>query len=264
MVFLDTNKYGEIDLSQLEELLNEHDISTLVSLMYANNEIGTIHPVHDIARLCREHKALFHSDTVQAVAHYRLDVGKWPVHFISGSAHKFHGPKGSGFLYVNGDIQIKPLIDGGGQERQMRAGTENVAGIAGLTTALRLACEQMEDRTKHIKSVRQHFVESLIQQIPEVEFNGQEDGLHTVLSVSIPSDMASDMLLLQLDMKQICASSGSACSSGTNQGSHVIREIRPDDGYVTVRFSFSHLTTKDEIDYVMNQLVSLTTQTSPA
>ena len=253
---------GSIDLQELEQALASSEKKTLVSIMFANNEIGTVYPVQEIAELAQKYNALFHSDTVQAVGHFPIDVSTWPVHFMSGAAHKFHGPKGIGFLYMNAETSIDPMIDGGSQERKMRAGTENITGIVGLAAALDLACTELDDRKKHILSLRTAMKEKLLARFEGIEINGTPDEkcLYTVLSVSFPPSETSSFLLMQLDMKGICASAGSACSSGTSQPSHVIQSVRSKDNYTTIRFSFSHFNTHDEIEFAIEQLSSLLPQ----
>lgn len=260
VAYLDIRRCGNIHISNLRALLEASDKKTLVSIMYANNEIGTLYPVQEAAELAQEFGALFHSDTVQAVGHFPIDVTTWPVHFMSGAAHKFHGPKGVGFLYMSSDVTITPFIDGGSQERKMRAGTENISGIVGMALALDKACNEMEERKAHITGLRDYLKAALLERFEGVEINGPENDppLYTVLSVSFPPTDTSSFLLMQLDLKGICASAGSACSSGTAQPSHVIEGIRnADDGYVTIRFSFSHFNTKEELDYTLEQLSSL-------
>ena len=254
---------GSIDLEELESMLQASNKKTMISIMYANNEIGTLYPVHQIAALALKHGALFHSDSVQAIGHFPIDVSSWPVHFISGAAHKFHGPKGVGFLYMNSDVKINPYLDGGSQERKMRAGTENISGIAGMSLALQHACDDMETRRTHILSLRDHMKNAILENFEGAEINGPEDNdelLYTVLSVSFPPTPTSGFLLMQLDMKGICTSAGSACSSGSSQPSHVIQSIRSADDYVTIRFSFSHYNTMDEIAYTIEQLSALMPQ----
>ena len=232
--------------------------------MYANNEIGTVYPVTEIAKLCNQYQALNHSDSVQAIGHFPINVSEWPVHFLSGAAHKFHGPKGIGFLFMNSAVKIAPFIDGGAQERNMRAGTENIVGIAGMALALEKACSNMTARRQYISDLRNHMINEFKVHFDDVEINGQVDdsGLYTVLSVSFPPTETSSMLLMQLDIKGICVSSGSACSSGSNKSSHVIDSIRPSDEHTTIRFSFSHLNTKQEIDFTLEQLRILLPQQS--
>ncbi len=259
--YLSVKPCGNIKLDELESLLQSSSKKTMISIMFANNEIGTVYPVDEIATLSENHNAVYHSDTVQAVGHFPLNVSEWPVHFMSGAAHKFHGPKGVGFLYMDGNAQIQPFIDGGSQERKMRAGTENIAGIVGMQVALNQACEQMQTRKSHILNLREYMKSALLERFEGIEINGPENSealLYTVLSVAFPPSETSSFLLMQLDLKGICASAGSACSSGTALPSHVIHEIRDDeDGYTTIRFSFSHFNTIDEIEYTLEQLAAL-------
>ncbi len=265
--FVSVDQYGRVNEEELITLLSDTTApKTLVSLMHANNEIGTLLNIDNIGSICKEHKAVFHSDTVQTVAHLNIDLKNTHVDFISGSAHKFHGPKGVGFIYINGNTKIKTFIDGGGQERNMRGGTENLSGIVGMAKAFELACEEMENRRNYITELRNYFKENLIQSFGDIEFNGIQEGdfLYTVLNVAFPLNEKSELLLLHLDIVGISASGGSACSSGTETGSHVIRSIKPNNNYKSVRFSFSHLNTKDEIDYVLTKLKELFPQTSYA
>lgn len=245
---------GHVDLADLEEQLAAmSDIRCLVSLMHANNEIGNILDLQAVGELCKKYNAIFHSDCVQTVGHYPLDLRNTPVHFISGAGHKFHGPKGVGILYINDNVKIRPLIFGGGQERNMRAGTENLYGIVGFAKALNLAMERFEEDSAYIRGLKMYMRSSLVEAIPGIRFNGDVDGssLYTVLSAAFPKTAKSEMLLFSLDMQQICVSGGSACSSGADVGSHVIRAINNDPNLVTVRFSFSRHNTKEEIDKVI-------------
>jgi cysteine desulfurase len=242
---------GKPDLLHLEELLSDKSAgSTLVSLMHANNEIGTRIDLNAIGKLCREHGALFHSDTVQTMAHYRFDLQETPVDFVTCAAHKFHGPKGIGFLYMRAGAGLKPLITGGAQERNMRGGTENLAGIVGLAKALELAYTHLEEHQAHVLSLKQHMIASLKERIPGVEFNGDISGesLYTVLNVRFPDDGRSEMLLYNLDIEGISCSGGSACSSGSNAGSHVLAALYPDVKGANIRFSFSRYTQQEELD----------------
>ena len=211
--------------------------------------------------MCYTYDAIFHSDTVQTMAHYRFDLKELPIHFLTGAAHKFHGPKGNGFLFINTDITIKPLISGGGQERNMRAGTENVYGIAGLSKAMDVSYRDLEEHRAHIEMIKKHMIKGLKDAIPEVEFNGEseslENSLYTVLNVLFPQTEIGEMLFYNLDIMGIASSSGSACSSGSNLGSHVLRAIGSDMSRPSLRFSFSKFNTIEEIDYTVNQLKSL-------
>ena len=247
---------GHVDISGLEKLLKESKEKCLVTLMHANNEIGNITDIEFVGNLCTKYNAIFHSDTVQTLAHFPIDLRKLGVHFISGAGHKFHGPKGIGILYINENVKIHPFINGGSQERNMRAGTENIYGIVGFAKALEIANQNMEAETTHIKEVRDYMKESLSKNIPGVHFNGDPEGksLYTVLSVAFPKTEKSEMLLFNLDIHNICASGGSACTSGAENGSHVIRAITHNPNQITVRFSFSKYNKKEEVDVVIEKL----------
>ncbi|HWR32897.1 MAG TPA: cysteine desulfurase family protein [Chitinophagaceae bacterium] len=257
--YVNLHNNGHVNMVDLEEQLSSYKVRCLVSLMHANNEIGNLLDIDAVGNLCKEYKAIFHSDCVQTVGHYPLDLRKTPIHFISGAGHKFHGPKGTGILYVNDNIRIKPFILGGGQERNMRAGTENLYGIVGFARALEIAMEEIEHDSKYIQSLKTYMIEQLRKNINDIRFNGDQEGkcLYTVLSVSFPKTEKSEMILFSLDMNNICASGGSACSSGADTGSHVIRAINSDPNRVTVRFSFSKHNTKEEIDIVIGKLKEL-------
>ncbi|HNF01570.1 MAG TPA: cysteine desulfurase family protein [Ferruginibacter sp.] len=250
---------GHIDLDDLERLLAASEEKTLVTLMHANNEIGNILDIHAVGRLCKLYNAIFHSDTVQTVGHFPFDLRNTPVHFITGAAHKFHGPKGVGILYINENVKIKPFVHGGAQERNMRAGTENLYGIVGFAKALELATANYEEDSAHIGTLKYYMMDELKKHIKGVGFNGDTVGrsLYTVLSVSFPKTEKSEMILFNLDINNICASGGSACTSGADQGSHVIRAINNNPNQVTVRFSFSKHNTKEEVDAVVAKLKEL-------
>jgi cysteine desulfurase len=247
---------GQIDYDDLENLLKESKEKCLVSLMHANNEVGNITDIERVANLCEKYDAIFNADTVQTIGHFPIDVKKIHVHFINAAGHKFHGPKGVGMLYINENIKIHPFVNGGSQERGMRAGTENIYGIVGFAKALEMAVENMEEESSHIKEVRNYMKESLQKNFPDVHFNGDPEGevLYTVLSVAFPKTEKTDMLLLNLDINNICASGGSACTSGVEKGSHVIDAIYPNSNQATVRFSFSKYNTKEEVDMVIEKL----------
>ncbi len=247
---------GHIDMNDLEKLLEGSNKKCLVSLMHANNETGNITKIEEVGILCKKYNAIFHSDTVQTVGHYSFDLRKLPVHFITGASHKFHGPKGAGLLYINENIKIKPFIKGGSQERNMRAGTENIYGIVGFAKALELATINHDKDSRQIRELKNYMREKLRQHIPGIYFNGDSvgDSLYTVLSVAFPKSEKSEMLLFNLDINNICASGGSACTSGADAGSHVIRAINNNPNYITVRFSFSKYNTKEEVDVVVEKL----------
>ncbi|GAB4490361.1 MAG: cysteine desulfurase family protein [Saprospiraceae bacterium] len=260
VVWLPVDERGRVDLEALEQALQDSaGVKTLVSLMHANNEIGTMLPLERVSALCRQYGALFHSDTVQTVGHFPINVQKTPVNFLSGAAHKFHGPKGVGFIYINPESPIKPFINGGAQERNMRGGTENVYGIVGLAKALELATAEMEERTVHIREVRNYLKERLLENFEDIQFNGDHDGecLYTVLSVSFPPSPKNELLLLSLDIAGVSASGGSACSSGAEKSSHVLEAIGADPARKSIRFSFSHYNTKEEVDFVVEKLKAI-------
>ena len=250
---------GHIDQEDLEQQLAASAGKTLVSLMHANNEIGNILDIQSVGELCKLYGAIFHSDTVQTVGHFPFDLRNTPVHFITGASHKFHGPKGVGLLYINENVRIHPFIHGGAQERNMRAGTENVYGIVGFARALELATVGNEADSSYIKGIKVYMMEQLKRQLKGISFNGDPLGrsLYTVLSVSFPKTEKSEMLLFNLDINHICASGGSACTSGADQGSHVIRAINNNPNQVTVRFSFSKHNTREQVDLVVGKLKEL-------
>jgi len=247
-------KTGIVDLKHLEEILSNGE-KALVSLMYANNEIGTLLPFKEVAALCKKYGAIFHTDTVQAMGHYPIDVKEIGADFITCAAHKFHGPKGVGFLYASKNLRIKPLIQGGAQERGLRGGTENITGIAGLSKAMELANDDMEGHIRHVQGLKSHMIDCLKKRIPGVEFHGEIDSaksLYTVLNVCFPSFENKAMLLFLLDLDGVACSGGSACTSGASTGSHVLRGIGADMNRPNARFSFSRYTTKKEIDYALS------------
>jgi cysteine desulfurase len=250
---------GHIDQADLERQLAASTEKTLVTLMHANNEIGNILDIQSVGGLCKLYGAIFHSDTVQTVGHFPFDLRNTPVHFITGASHKFHGPKGVGLLYINENVRIHPYIHGGSQERNMRAGTENVYGIVGFARALELATAGYEADSAFIKGLKVYMMEQLKRQLKGISFNGDPLGrsLYTVLSVSFPKTEKSEMLLFNLDINHICASGGSACTSGVEQGSHVIRAINNNPNQVTVRFSFSKHNTREQVDVVVARLREL-------
>jgi cysteine desulfurase len=251
---------GSVDLEHLEELLRTNPRS-LVSLMHGNNEIGNLLDLDAVGALCEKYDAIFHSDTVQTMGHYTHDVQQLKTHFIVGAAHKFHGPKGVGFLYVRPGTRIEPFVHGGSQERNMRGGTENVYGIVGLAKALEIAYRDMESHRQHIVGLKEYMIGQLRQHIEGVTFNGRsaelDQSLYTVLSVSLPPSDLNDMLLFNLDIAGISVSGGSACSSGTDVGSHVLGalDVAPDRG--NIRFSFGKYNTREEVDYAVATLAEL-------
>lgn len=261
--FVKIDNKGEIDYAHLEQLL-QNTAKTLVSLMHVNNEIGNILDIKRVANLCKANNALFHSDTVQSVGHFELDLQEIPVDFLAASAHKFHGPKGVGFVFIRKNSGLKPLIFGGEQERGFRAGTESVHNIVGIEEALKLAYSNIDAERKYIQELKRHFIKRLKTEIPNVSFNGHsgdlEKSTYTLVNVCLPvSAEKSAMLLFQLDLKGIACSKGSACQSGSIQSSHVLAELLSDADLQkpSIRFSFSTYNTKEEIDYVIGVLVSL-------
>lgn len=254
--YVNIDERGSVDYQHLEELLDTHERS-FVSLMQANNELGTLTDIERVGELCEKYNAIFHCDTVQTIGHYLHDLNKLKVHFLVCAAHKLHGPKGVGFLYINHKIKINPMIFGGSQERNMRGGTENVYGIVGLAKALEVAYAEMEEHHQYIQGLKSYMIDQLRINIPGIEFNGETDpekSLYTVLNVSFPEMDMAEMLLFSLDIAGISASGGSACSSGTNIGSHVLNGIQANPNRPAVRFSFSKYNSKEEIDYVIVKL----------
>ncbi|MEI6312120.1 MAG: cysteine desulfurase family protein [Bacteroidota bacterium] len=256
---LRVNDKGQMDLQHLEELLSQINEPTLVSLMHANNEIGTMVDIEKLAEICSKHGALLHCDTVQTIGHYPFDLQKTKINFLSGSGHKFHGPKGAGFIYINADTKIKSFIHGGAQERNMRAGTENMYGIIGLGKAIEDAYAHFDEHKNHILSLKKYMITRLQESIEDIKFNGDisDNSLYTVLSVSFPPSDKNETLLFNLDINGIAASAGSACSSGADTGSHVLNAIKADPARKGIRFSFSRYTTKEEIDFVIEKLKTI-------
>lgn len=260
--FVEVDNKGNINYAHLEELLKNNERS-FVSLMHANNELGTLTDMDRIGDICEQYNGIYHADTVQTMGHYAHDVSKLKAHFIVCAAHKLHGPKGVGFLYVKNTVKIPPMIYGGAQERNMRGGTENVYGIVGLAKALEIAYAEMEQHQQYIQGLKDYLKNKLVAEIPDVAFNGETDvdkSLYTVLNVSFPEMDMADMLLFNLDIHGICASGGSACSSGSNIGSHVLQGIQADPNRPSVRFSFSKYTTTDELDYVVEKVKQVVKQ----
>ena len=257
--YVNIDQKGNIDYEHLETLLKENGRS-FVSIMHANNEIGTLSDMERIGGLCEAYNAIYHCDTVQTMGHYKHDLSKLKAHFVVCSAHKLHGPKGVGFLHVSHRIKIKPLIYGGAQERNMRGGTENIYGIVGLAKALELAYAEMDHHQQYIQGLKTYMKHQLAEAVPGISFNGETDSaksLYTVLNVSFPEMEMADMLLFNLDIAGISASGGSACSSGSDIGSHVLTAIGANPARPSVRFSFSKYNTKDEIDYTVAKVREL-------
>ena len=260
IIFLATDHNGNPDLVQLESIVNDK-VNTLVTLMHANNEIGTLLPIKKVASLCAKHKHVyFHSDTVQTMGHYTFNLSETPIDFLTCSAHKLHGPKGVGFLYVNQKISLNPLITGGSQERKNRGGTENLYGIVGLGKAMEMAYENLTSHQKHIQDLKSFMKEELEKIDQRINFNGEtspEKSLYTVLNVCFPADVCNSMLLFSLDIHGIAASGGSACSSGSNQGSHVLAELPHQDNCQSVRFSFSRFNTQEDVEFTIEKIRSI-------
>jgi cysteine desulfurase len=250
---------GNVDIAGVERLLQSSSKKTLVSLMHANNEIGTLLDIEKVGALCKQYNALFHSDTVQTFAHFPIDVQKMNIDFMAGAAHKFHGPKGVGFLYMRKQNKVQSFIHGGGQERGFRAGTENVYGIVGMAAAAKKAYLHLENDRTYILDLKNYFISKLNEKFNDIDFNGNtnEQSLFTVLNVSFPPNDKSALLLFMLDMEGICCSGGSACGSGASTGSHVVRALHKDENRVSIRFSFSKHNTKTEVDYVIEKLLKI-------
>lgn len=254
-IFLPIDGRGILDMNALEVLLSLQDQPTMVSIMHANNELGNINPLEKIAFLCDQYHAILHTDAVQTVGHYPIDLQTLKIHFLSASAHKFHGPKGVGILYIRQGIHINPFIDGGGQERNMRGGTESIHNILGMATALDSAMAEYRLRRDYIESLKSYFIKRLLDVHPDILLNGDlEHNLYPVLSVSFPPNPKSELLLVHLDIAGIAASGGSACTSGAEAASHVLQAIRHPEDRKTIRFSFSHFNTMDEIDEVLQYI----------
>ena len=257
--YLPVSKTGQPDLDALRSFVSDQESPTLVTLMHANNEIGTLTPIREISSICQQAGVYFLPDTVQTIAKYPLSVKEMPVTFLAGSAHKFHGPKGIGFMYINGEVKINPLIDGGSQERTMRSGTENIAYIVGLAKALELYIKDRYARQKHIDGLRRYLAGQLLSAFSGAHLNGDglDNTLYTVLSTAFPPHPKNELLLLQLDISGICASGGSACTSGAEAASHVLEGIGGDPDYKTIRFSFSHYNTLEEMDEVVRKIKAI-------
>lgn len=262
--FVNLDKNGAVDYNNLNELLSNSKDKCMVSLMHINNEIGNMLDLEKVSNICLEHKALFHSDTVQSVGHYKIDLSKTKVDFIVASAHKFHGPKGIGFAYINKSSSLRPLIFGGMQERGYRAGTESVHNIVGMSEALNISMGKLEEETKYISELKSYFIKKLKFSIKDVEFNGLSGDMnkstYTLLNVKFPIEQdKAEMFLFKLDLKGIACSKGSACQSGSDAGSHVLNEVLTDNelNKVSIRFSLSIYNKKEDIDTTVNEIVSL-------
>jgi cysteine desulfurase len=259
--FVNLKEDGHVDVQHLEELLSKGSLKTMVSLMHGNNEIGNLISLETISNLCKKYKAYFHSDTVQTMGHYRFDMKALDMDFITGAAHKFHGPKGVGFLYINKNTPIEYMMSGGSQERGHRGGTENLYGIVGLAKAMEIAHDHMEEHQVSIQGLKTYMKEQLQEMIPNILINGEENSersLYTVLSVCFPLSERSSMFLFNLDINGVYASGGSACTAGSNMGSHVLAALPNSQNCQPVRFSFGRFTTKEEIDYALEKVREMT------
>jgi cysteine desulfurase len=258
--YVNLDEKGQLDLLHLEQLLAENEPS-IVSLMHGNNEIGNLLEIEVVGEICKKYQAIFHSDTVQTMGHFKHDLQNLNIDFVVGAAHKFHGPKGVGFLYINGDLKIDPFIHGGSQERNMRGGTENVYGIVGLAKSLEIAYAEMESHQLHIENLKLKLINGLLEKVPGISFNGAsanlEKSLYTVLNVSFPPMVEADMLLFNLDINKISASGGSACTSGSNVGSHVLTALGVSPDRPSVRFSFSKYNTEAEVDFLIETVAKI-------
>lgn len=248
---------GRVLHEGLADVLDESDAPTLVSLMHVNNELGVVHDLGALSELCAEKGALFHSDTVQGIGHYAYDLSRMKLQFATAAAHKFRGPKGVGFIYINSDRLVRPLVYGGAQERNMRAGTENVAGIAGMARALELAMASREEQVSRLRELNDYMRRSLRAAVPGCRINAAPDAWQDpkILSVSFPANDRSDLLVFNLDIAGVAVSGGSACASGVESESHVLQSLGLSEGYRTVRFSFSAENSFAELDRVVDILV---------
>lgn len=256
--YVDLDQYGHVDLEHLQQLLADSPDRCFVSLMHANNEIGNLTDIVTVGEICRAHNAVFHSDTVQTMAHYPFDLQTLPIDFITASAHKFHGPKGVGFLYARNSENIKSMIIGGGQERNHRGGTENLYGIIGLGKAMELAWDNMDEHRTHIMNLRSTLKSKLLTNVPDIDFNGcQDQNLYTILNARFPDCSNAEMFLFMLDIEGVAVSGGSACNSGATTGSHVLQAVYGLMKNTSVRFSFSRHNTLEEIEYAAQKVKQL-------
>ena len=264
--FVDLDAHGNPDIDHLTKLLEGDESKKLVSLMHVNNEIGNIIDIDAICSLCKEKGALIHSDTVQSIGHYPWDVQESPIDFMTAAAHKFHGPKGIGFAYIRRNSGIKPMIFGGSQERGFRAGTEPYHNIIGLEAAFKAAYDKLSEETAYVRGLKEYFIKELRNALPGIAFNGLSGDLnkstYTLVNARLPfSKDKALMLQFHLDLKGVACSKGSACQSGSNQGSHVLSEILSEEDLEkpSVRFSFSRYNTKEELDYTIGVLKEFAT-----
>ena len=260
ILFLDVDEYGLPNKQQLIEYLENSDEKTLVSLMHINNETGTMIDLEEFGKICKSNNALFHSDTVQTIGHYNIDLDKINIDFMTCSAHKFHGPKGVGFAYIKNGQTVKPFIEGGDQERGYRGGTESIHNIVGLKTAIDISYENLENDSKKVKELKDHFIKTVMERIPETKINGKHninESSYAILNLCLPINSDKKTILnFKLDLAGISCSSGSACQSGSSQPSHVLSEMLSDDDMkkISLRFSFSKFNTIKEVDYVVEFL----------
>ena len=260
ILFLDIDEYGLPNKQQLTEYLENSDEKTLVSLMHINNETGTMIDLEEFGKICKSNNALFHSDTVQTIGHYNIDLDKIDIDFMTCSAHKFHGPKGVGFAYIKNGQTVKPFIEGGAQERGYRGGTESIHNIVGLKTAIDISYENLENDSKKVKELKDHFIKTVMKRIPETKINGKHsinESSYAILNLCLPIKSDKKTILnFKLDLAGISCSSGSACQSGSSQPSHVLSEMLSDDDMkkISLRFSFSKFNTIKEVDYVVEFL----------
>ena len=260
ILFLDVDEYGLPNKQQLIEYLENSDEKTLVSLMHINNETGTMIDLEEFGKICKSNNALFHSDTVQTIGHYNINLDNINIDFMTCSAHKFHGPKGVGFAYIKNGQTVKPFIEGGDQERGYRGGTESIHNIVGLKTAIDISYENLENDSKKVKELKDHFIKTVMKRIPETKINGKHninESSYAILNLCLPINSDKKTILnFKLDLAGISCSSGSACQSGSSQPSHVLSEMLSDDDMkkISLRFSFSKFNTIKEVDYVVEFL----------
>ena len=254
VTYLDVDEYGVVKLDELKKAIRDDTI--LITIMFANNEIGTIEPVKEIGQIAKEHGILFHTDAVQAYTQVPIDVKELNIDLMSASGHKINGPKGIGFIYIKSGINIEPLIDGGAQERNRRAGTENVPAIVGLKKAAELAIANMEERIAYESELRDYLIKSIMERIPYTRLNGDRHNRLPNNTNFCFQFIEGETLLIMLDMEGICGSSGSACTSGSLDPSHVLKAIGlPDEiAHGSLRLTLSEETTKEDIDYVVDKL----------
>lgn len=255
ITYLNVNEEGFIDLEELKRAIRKDTI--LVSVMFANNEIGTIEPIKEIGKICKENGVLFHTDAVQAIGHVEIDVKEMNIDLLSLAAHKFYGPKGIGALYIRRGVRIDNLIHGGAQERNRRAGTENIASIVGLGKAIEMATTDIEEKSKRLKALRDKLIDGLLEKVPYTRLNGPRNEGRLNNNVNICFNfIEGEGILLWLDEAGICASSGSACTSGSLDPSHVLLSIGlPHEvAHGSLRLTIGDGTTEEEVDYVLEQI----------